>query len=112
MSKPETECMSQQILFFELLCIIQSMNNLRNTMETNLQWMRKTSPPKMTHESYSCCDCIIELMKIQKAQWAVLQNLNHGPLTDQPVLHIWINTIYKKDSPQAQKVGFNHLGQE
>jgi hypothetical protein len=35
MSKPETECMSQQILFFELLCIIQSMNNLRNTMETN-----------------------------------------------------------------------------
>ena len=34
-SKLETECMSQQILFFELLCIIQSMNNLRNTMETN-----------------------------------------------------------------------------
>jgi hypothetical protein len=35
MSKLEIECMSQQILFFKLLCIIQSMNNLRNTMETN-----------------------------------------------------------------------------
>jgi hypothetical protein len=35
MSKPETECMSQQILFLELLCIIQSINNLRNTTETN-----------------------------------------------------------------------------
>ena len=35
MSKLETECMSQQIVFFGLLCIIQDMNNLRNTMETN-----------------------------------------------------------------------------
>jgi hypothetical protein len=68
MSKPETKCLSQQILFLEILCIIQSMNNLRNTMETNLHRMRKASPPKMTHESHSFYDYIIELMKIQKAQ--------------------------------------------
>jgi hypothetical protein len=39
-------------------------------------------PMALTQESMNRCDYIIELMKIQKAQWDFLQKLNHGTLND------------------------------
>jgi hypothetical protein len=43
-------------------------NKERKHMETEKTiYRRSTSPIYLTQESCNCCDCIIELMKIQKA---------------------------------------------
>jgi hypothetical protein len=68
----------------------------------------KTSPVSLTQESCSYNFYFWKIIwRITKYPlWGMKPELNHQPLC------IFLITIYGTDSPQAQEVEFNHLGQK